>query len=197
VSTGGLIDITGGTLNGGGKTQGAPSTLSGSVSLGNASRAAPVWAKVPGNRNSAARAINTASSDPSGRVATLIVGDSRKQSGQISVTNDYTQLLTGVLDAQIGGTTVGSQYSQLGVTGAANLNGTLNIKLINSFVPSVGQMFNILTSSSLNGTFSTVNGTKINSSEHFEVSYSSTGVVLTVVSGAEEDRQPSDSPLHR
>jgi hypothetical protein len=72
------------------------------------------------------------------------------------------------------------------VTGAVNLNGTLNIKLINKFLPSVGQTFNILTSTSLNGTFSKVNGRKINSSEHFEVSYNSTGAVLTVVSGPAE-----------
>jgi hypothetical protein len=132
---------------------------------------------------------NVSVGNASGKVATLVVGDSTKQAGQLSVTNDYAQLLTGVLDAQIGGTTVGSQYSQLNVTGAANLNGTLNIKLINNFLPSVGQTFHIMTASSLNGTFSKVTGKKINSSEHFEVSYSATDVVLTVVSGPESGDQ--------
>jgi hypothetical protein len=160
VSTGGLINITGGTLRGGGKTQGAPSTLSGSVSLGN----------------------------PTGAAATFVIGDSTTTAGLISATNDYTQLLTGVLDVQIGGTTAGSQYSQLNVTGAANLNGTLNLKLIKKFIPSLGQTFNILTSSSLNGAFSTVNGTRINANEHFEVSSNSTGVLLTVVAGPSKVR---------
>jgi hypothetical protein len=154
VSTGGLIDITGGTLQGGGKTTGVPSTLSGSVSLGN----------------------------QTGATATLVIGDSTKTAGLISVANDYTQLATGAMDVQIGGTTAGSQYSQLNVTGAVSLNGTLNIKRV-KFLPQIGDAFTILTGSAVSRQFATVNGLSINSGEHFQINYGATSVALQVVPG--------------
>src|SRR5215469_3271491 len=79
-----------------------------------------------------------------GPAATFILGDTTKTSASVSITNTYTQLATGVMAAKIGGTNAGSQYSQLNVTGAVNLSGTLNIKLINKFKPQVGQVFTIL-----------------------------------------------------
>ena len=90
VPLGGLVHITGGTLQGGGSLP-AGSTTTGSVSLGNAS----------------------------GAVGTFIIGDSVKKSGLIAITNNYAQLATGAMDVQIGGTTAGTQYSQLNITGTA------------------------------------------------------------------------------
>jgi len=72
----------------------------------------------------------------------------------------------------------------LTASGAASLNGTLNLDLINSFVPTLGATFDILNASSVAGTFPTVTGTSINSSEHFTVVYNSNNVTLDVVSGA-------------
>ena len=95
-----------------------------------------------------------------------------------------TQNSTGSLNISIGGLTAGTQYGQLNVTQAASLNGTLNISLINGFVPNVGDTFNILNASSVTGTFSTVNSLCINSNESFTLTYNPTGVALTVVSGA-------------
>jgi hypothetical protein len=89
-----------------------------------------------------------------------------------------------VLNVTIGGTTVGTQYSQVAVSNGASLNGTLNVKLINGFVPAIGTKFTILTGSAVSGKFVTVNGLSINSSEHFDISYTATAVTLTVVSGA-------------
>jgi len=77
----------------------------------------------------------------------------------------------------------GTQSGQLAVANGASLNGTLNVTLINGFVPAIGNTFTILTASAISGTFATVNGLSINSGEHFTVSYHSTSVVLTVVSG--------------
>jgi hypothetical protein len=65
-----------------------------------------------------------------------------------------------------------------------SLNGTLNVKLINGFTPTVGTKFTILTGGVVGGKFATVNGLIINSGEHFEVSYTATAVTLTVASGA-------------
>jgi len=115
--------------------------------------------------------------------ATVIVGDAATKAGVLTVTGSYSQQSAGVLDVAIGGTTAGSQYSQLPVSNGVSLAGTLTIKLINSFVPAIGDTFTILTGSALTGQFAKVNGSTINSGEHFEVSCTPTAVTLTVVSG--------------
>jgi hypothetical protein len=100
------------------------------------------------------------------------------------VSGTYHQNLGGALNIAIGGTTPGTKYDQLNVTGAATVNGTLNLSLINAFVPTVGSTFEILNASSVSGTFSTVNGTAINGSEHFVVACDTTDCDVTVASGA-------------
>ncbi len=72
----------------------------------------------------------------------------------------------------------------MNVTSSVSLNGTLNLSLINGFVPTVRTTFDILNASPVGGTFSTVNDTSINSSEHFTVTYNGTDVALTVVNSA-------------
>ena len=114
--------------------------------------------------------------------ASVTAGDTLTKAGTLSVST-YTQQSTGSLNVQIGGTTVGTQYSQLAVANGASLNGTLNIKLISGFVPVIGNTFTILTTSARTGTFATVKGLSINSSEHFTIAYNATNVTLTVVSG--------------
>jgi hypothetical protein len=118
----------------------------------------------------------------SGTTPTISAGDSGK-AGLLLITGTYTQLSTGTMNSFIGGTTVGTQYSQLQVDGTATLAGTLTVALASGFTPTVGSTFTVLTAGTVTGTFS--NSTiAINSSEHFNVSYTSTGVVLTVASGA-------------
>lgn len=115
---------------------------------------------------------------------TLNIGDAVKTAGADTVSGAYTQNSAGALDIDIGGSTAGTKFDQLTVTGAASLNGTLNLDLINNFVPTVGSMFDILNASTLNGTtFATVTGTGINSSEHFTVIYNTNNVTLDVVAG--------------
>ncbi|MGA8492947.1 MAG: hypothetical protein WB711_21170 [Terriglobales bacterium] len=113
---------------------------------------------------------------------TVIPADSLTTTGKLGITGAYTQTAAGSLDANIAGASSG-QFNVLNVSGTATLNGTLNIKLLNNFVPLIGATFEILTARKLTGTFATVNGTKINDSEHFTVTYNSDNVTLTVVSG--------------
>ncbi len=115
---------------------------------------------------------------------TVTVGDAPTKAGLLTVTGSYSQEANGILNVAIGGTTVGSQYSQMAVSNGVNLAGTLTIKRISSFTPTMGEVFTILTGSIVTGQFTKVNGLSINSSEHFEVGYTATGVTLTVVSGA-------------
>jgi hypothetical protein len=117
-----------------------------------------------------------------GTAPTISAGDIGK-AGLLAITGSYTQLSTATMNAFIGGTTVGTQYSQLQVGSTASLAGTLTVTLASGFTPAIGATFTVLKAGTVTGTFS--NSTiAINGTEHFAVSYTSTGVVLTVVSGA-------------
>jgi len=110
-------------------------------------------------------------------------GDSSKVTGILTDKGTYTQNKAGTLDISIGGTTAGTNFDELNENNAS-LNGTLNIGLINGFVPTIGNTFKIMNFTSETGMFSTVNGLKINNKEHFTITYQGTDVLLTVVSGA-------------
>jgi hypothetical protein len=114
--------------------------------------------------------------------AAFTAGDSPTKTGKLSP-GTYTQNANGSLNIAIAGLTLGTQYGQLAVTNGANLNGTLNVTLINNFLPAIGNTFTILTCSARTTQFATVNGLSINGGEHFEISYGPTSVTLTVASG--------------
>ena len=133
--------------------------------------------------------------DPVKSSAIVEPGDSSTATGKLAITGSYTQASSGSLDISIGGTTAGTKFDQLNVSGAATLGGTLNLKSLNGFVPTVGSTFDILNAGSRTGTFTTITGTAINSSEHYAVSYTGTEVVLTVVSGAAPGFTPPGSDL--
>jgi fibronectin-binding autotransporter adhesin len=124
---------------------------------------------------------NVSVGNATGTAATINVGDSGK-AGLLSITGKYTQLATGTMTGLINGTTAGSAgFSQMKVTGAASLAGTINFTVASAFQSSLtlGETFTVLSAASVTGTFS--NSTiAINSSFQFNVSYTSTGVVLTV-----------------
>ena len=114
----------------------------------------------------------------------VTVGDSTAKPGLLTVTGTYTQnTATANLNVAIGGNTAGTQYSQLAVSNGIALDGVLTIRLVNHFVPTVGTSFTILKGTAVSGTFTTVKGTGINSSEHFQVNYLSNEVTLEVVAG--------------
>jgi hypothetical protein len=118
----------------------------------------------------------------SGTAPTISIGDSGK-AGLLAITGNYMQLSTATMNSFVGGTTAGTQYSQLQLGGTASLAGTLTVTLASGFTPAIGSTFTVLTAGSVTGTFSD-STIAINGTEHFNVSYTSTGVVLTVASGA-------------
>jgi hypothetical protein len=84
---------------------------------------------------------------------TLVLGASP---GQITLPS-YTQTETGILEIELGGTGP-NDIDRLVVTGAASLAGTLNLSLINGFVPSGGETFDFLAvADGITGAFDTVN----------------------------------------
>ena len=64
---------------------------------------------------------------------------------------------TSTIDMEIGGTTVGTEYDQMNLTGTFILDGTLNISLINSFTPSIGDSFDLIKYTNYTGQLATIN----------------------------------------
>ena len=57
---------------------------------------------------------------------------------------------------EIGGTISGAQHDRLTVAHTLSLGGVLEVQLINGFVPSIGQNFDLLDAATINGNFSSV-----------------------------------------
>jgi hypothetical protein len=113
---------------------------------------------------------------------TIAPGLSSTSTGILTEAGAYTQSSAGMLDISIGGATAGTKYDVLNVT-TANLGGTLNLALINGFVPTVGSTYKIMNYSSASGAFAVVNGLAINSTEHFTVTTQGADLLLSVVAG--------------
>jgi hypothetical protein len=103
--------------------------------------------------------------------------------GIITVDGDYTQESDGVLKIELGGDAAGTGYDQLQVTGAASLDGTLNVSLINGLIPSKGDTFIIITSTSLTGAFSTLSLPILSNGLGWKTEYNATGFSIQVVDG--------------
>jgi hypothetical protein len=131
---------------------------------------------------------NTSVGNATGAAATLNVGDSG-QTGLLAITGGYTQLATGNMTGLINGTTAGTGFSQINITGTAALGGTINFTVAAAFQSSLflGETFTVVNAGAVTGNFTNTT-IAINSSFHFAVSYTGTSVVLTVASG------PVDAP---
>jgi hypothetical protein len=93
----------------------------------------------------------------------------------------YTQSVAGTLNIEIGGPMPGTQYSQLAAAGVpVSLGGSLDVSLVNGFLPSPGQEFTILKCGSRTGTFPVLNGTYLGNGVALVPVYSNTNVVLVV-----------------
>ncbi|MGO9919871.1 MAG: beta strand repeat-containing protein, partial [Isosphaeraceae bacterium] len=91
--------------------------------------------------------------------------------GTIGVNGTYTQETTGTYDVGVSGTSAGSQYGQLNVTGQAAVSGTLSVSLTNGYMPTLGDSFSILTFGSKTGDFSAELGLSIGGGEAFTPTY--------------------------
>jgi hypothetical protein len=99
--------------------------------------------------------------------------------GTLTFDGNYTQN-GAALNIEIAGANAG-QFDVLAVSGTATLGGTLNVSLLNDFVPAVGASFPFLTAARVSGTFATTNGLAINGSESFSLAVSAASVALDVV----------------
>ncbi len=99
--------------------------------------------------------------------------------GALSISGNYTQNSTGTLAIEIGGTTAGTQFDQLNVTGTATLGGTLALSLISPFSPAVGNSFMVMTFAS-HGTsdFGRITGVSIGGGKSLQVATNATNVTI-------------------
>ncbi len=97
--------------------------------------------------------------------------------GALAVDGDYTQSALGFFEEEISAT---DAFGALFDSGVATLDGTLDISLLNGYVPDVGTTFFFLNASAVNGAFANVNGLDINGLENFEVIYSGSAIEVLV-----------------
>ena len=108
--------------------------------------------------------------------------------GILTITGNYPQSSSGVLNIEIGGTdTVLSEYDQLVVGGNAALAGTLNVILANSFVPEAGNHFEILSYADHSGQFDAENLPGLGSNLEWVMDYGPTTIALDVIDSATQD----------
>jgi len=93
----------------------------------------------------------------------------------------YTQSASGALIVDIGALGA-ANHGQMNSTGAVSLAGTLTVNLVNAYEPELGDVFTIVTGTSISGTFDPVNGLVIGNGKQFSVNYNATDVTLEVVS---------------
>jgi T5SS/PEP-CTERM-associated repeat protein len=99
--------------------------------------------------------------------------------GATNIDGDYFQFAAATLEIEIGGTDAGSEFDTMKVAGEAILDGTLEVSLINSFTPSAGDTFEILTSGGgINESFDTELLPALPGGLFFEVEYNRNDVLL-------------------
>lgn len=115
--------------------------------------------------------------------------------GGFEVGGDFQQTSTGVLAMQISGTKPGVSYDQLIVDGNALLGGTLAINLLNGFVPTLGETFDLIHFASHTGEFTSLDVSDLGGGLFFMQAYSDHGLQLTVCDHA-SCKIPQLSPSH-
>jgi uncharacterized repeat protein (TIGR01451 family) len=118
-----------------------------------------------------------------------IIGDVQNSSGIVhpgaspgilSMAGNFTQNTAGNLNVDINGTSPGTGYSQLNISGIAALNGALNVTLGGGFTPAAGNSFTVMTFTSHAGDFATLNAPALTGGNVWTKTVTATAVILTV-----------------
>ena len=99
----------------------------------------------------------------------------------LNITGNYQQTIGGTLAIEIGGQGIGTESDRLNVIGTASLGGTLQLSLINSFLPTLSFTYDPLIATGRIGTFTTTTGLAIPGNKSFNVSYTGTTAHLGVI----------------
>jgi autotransporter-associated beta strand protein len=107
-----------------------------------------------------------------------LVSPGKTGPGILSI-GQYSQSASGILQVNIGGTIRGETFDQLLVTSDTSLSGSLSVALIQDFSPVAGESFQVLSSSTLTGTFSSTSLPDLPTGLSWSVNYQD-GVTLEV-----------------
>jgi hypothetical protein len=77
------------------------------------------------------------------------------KAGRLNVQGAFTQNAVATIRLDIAGTAAGT-FGRVTATGAATINGTLDLRLVDGFVPNVSDVFTVFTYASRTGTFVTI-----------------------------------------
>ncbi|MFM9997260.1 MAG: hypothetical protein ACKVU4_15835 [Phycisphaerales bacterium] len=78
--------------------------------------------------------------------------------GPFNLTGQLSMQTSGVVEVELGGLAPETEHDAVTITGGAALGGTLDLSLVNGFVPALGQSFAVLTATGeVTGTFAAVN----------------------------------------
>ena len=97
----------------------------------------------------------------------------------LTVEGDYTQTSTGTLGVQLEGTAAGMNFSQLVVTGMATLAGSVNVTLLDQYLPGTNTSFEIMTFGSASGNVTSYNGTSLSNGLTLRPIRTATDLTLT------------------
>jgi hypothetical protein len=104
-------------------------------------------------------------------------GDAANSVGMLRVDN-FTQTNSGVLEIAISSD---SQHSRLDVFGEATLGGTLEVRMLNGFVPSLGSSFRVMNFATRDGDFTNFVGLVVNSAVFLQPHWGANGLVLLAI----------------
>jgi len=101
--------------------------------------------------------------------------------GTLTIDGNCTQGAAATVEIEIGGTAQGLDHDWLDVAGTATLAGTLEVSLIDGFIPDSGDMFEILTAGTVTGEFDHVVFTNPPGDLDLSVTYAAGSVTLTII----------------
>ncbi|MGE3181092.1 MAG: hypothetical protein AB7N71_05630 [Phycisphaerae bacterium] len=115
----------------------------------------------------------------------LAGGAGNGSTGELQINGSFAQTTGALLRMKLGGVIPGQQFDKLTIMGGtATLNGTLELQLIDSFVPEINDEFVIITADSRIGEFPEVVLSEFPLSLSACVLYQSGNVVVKIVPGA-------------
>lgn len=100
--------------------------------------------------------------------------------GVLTIDGDCTQGADATLAIEIGGSNQGTDHDLLDITGTTALAGTLEVTLIDGFVPNSGDLFEIVTAGTVAGEFDSVVFTNPPDNLELSVTYAADSVTLAV-----------------
>ncbi len=135
---------------------------------------------------------NTGGSEQNG----VIQPGTASQAGILTINHTGSTLSfgsTSTINLDLGGTTVGSGYDKLAISGNIALDGTIQINVINSFIPTAGTSFVVMSYTVATGAIDHILGLNVGNGVVLDPTFSSTGMTLTARSVTHQGNTTDDN----